>query len=207
MSLRLVSFFYGLRMLAKVTKGIVSVHRATEMDTPAPLLSVTTVLQKRIAEVYVPGAKDHHMSLESKIEDGLAFRIQPKDLEQLMNILVENAITYSEAGGRVAIRGQRRGSKVIITVTDNGKGIDKETLDFLFRPLQRTPKEGQEYQPNKVSLGLQICKVILTRIGGELRITTKPGKGTSAIIIAPRKHTDISLKIPRHVGTSSGQLN
>ncbi len=200
-------FFYGLRLMAKITKGIVSAHRATDMDTSAPLLSVTTVLNKRINEVYRPGAEDHQMKLESNIEDGLAFRIQPKDLEQLMNILVENAITYSKVGSRITIRGHRRGSKVMISVTDTGQGMDKEMLDFLFRPMQKTRIAGQDYQPNKVSLGLQVCKVILTRIGGELRVSTKPGKGTTAIIIAPRKRTDIPLKIPRHVGASSGQLN
>jgi signal transduction histidine kinase len=84
-------------------------------------------------------------------------------------------------------------------------GIDKDTLSYLFQPLART-SSGGDFQPTKVSLGLQISKIIMTRIGGELRVSTKPGKGTSATVIAPRKYTDISLKIPLHVGKSSGQL-
>jgi signal transduction histidine kinase len=104
------------------------------------------------------------------------------------------------------LRGRRRGDKIIISVTDTGNGIDKDTLDYLFQPLAHTNPEGK-FQPTKVSLGLQISKIILTRIGGELRVSTKPGKGTSATIIAPRKYTDIPLKIPLHVGKTSAQLD
>ena len=198
-------YFNGLVILAKISKGILAVHHGSDMSTSAPLLSVSAAVQKQSEKAYQPVAKEHHIELMTAIDTGLAFRIDPKDFEKVTNILVENAITFTKSGGRIMIRGKRRGDRILISVIDNGVGIDKQTLDFLFRPLQKQP--SADYEPDKVSLGLQVCKVILTRIGAELRISTKPGKGTSAVIVAPRKFTDISLDIPQHIGARSSQLN
>ncbi len=198
-------YFNGLVTLAKISKGILAVHHGSDMSSSAPLLSVSAAVQKQAEKAYQPVAKEHHIELMTAIDTGLAFRIHPKDFEKVTNILLENAITFTKPGGRIMIRGKRRGDRILISVTDTGTGIDKQTLDFLFRPLAK--QQGSTYQPEKVSLGLQVCKVILTRIGAELRVSTKPGKGTSAIIVAPRKFTDISLDIPQHIGARSSQLN
>lgn len=198
-------YFNGLVSLAKISKGILAVHHGSDMSSPAPLLSVSAAVQKQAEKAYQPVAKEHHIGLLTAVDSGLAFRIDPKDFERVTNILVENAITYSKPGARIVIRGKRRGDRILISVTDTGSGIDKQTLDFLFRP--RPVQTNGTYKPERVSLGLQVCKVILTRIGAELRVSTKPGKGTSATIVAPRRFTDISLDIPQHIGARSSQLN
>lgn len=198
-------FFNGLVIMSKLGNSASAVFNASNMDEPAPLFAVSVYLEKLVAKKYLAGAKQNHMELTTAIDKGLSFQITPKDFERLMNALVANAITFSKPGAKVLIRGKRRGDKIFLSVTDTGIGIAKQDLPYIFDPLGR-PRN--QVEPNFVpSLGLQVCRVIINRIGGELKIASKEGKGTVATIIASRKKTDLKLDIPRHISRSSGVLS
>lgn len=198
-------FFNGLVIMSKLGNSASAVFKASNMDLPAPLFAVSVYLEKLVAKKYLAGAKQNHMELTTAIDKGLAFQIDPKDFERLMNALVANAITFSKPGAKILIRGKRRGDKIILSVTDTGIGIAKQDLPYIFDPLHRP--NSQTEQSFVPSLGLQVSRVIINRIGGELKIASKEGKGTVATVIASRKKTDLKLDIPRHVSRSSGALS
>lgn len=198
-------FFSSMVMLSKLANGTASIHRASNMQESAPLFAVSVYLQKLIDKKYAAGAAERHVGFAAQIDPGLSFQIYPRDLEQLMDIVLANAIMYSKPGTKVTLRGKSRRDTVIISVTDNGIGIDKQDLQYLFNPLHKPDVEINQNDPPK--LGLQISKVIMARIGGELKIASKLGKGTVATIYAPRKQTQMDLNIRRHVITGAGRLN
>ena len=65
-----------------------------------------------------------------------------------------------------------------ITFRDNGPGISRETLSKVLRPFFTTKNTG-------TGLGLSISASIMKRMGGELRIESEPGSGTSVHVILP----------------------
>ncbi len=198
-------FFSGLVLLAKLTKQTATIQRASDLSTTEPLYAVSSALQRRAEKAYAPAAVARHLAFEVKIDEGLAFHINGLALQVLVDNLVENAFTYCPGGSRVALRGSRHGHKVMIAVMDDGPGMNNELLQSLFVPMSRRTV-NTNFQPTSVSLGLQVAKVIVARIGGELQINSRPGKGTRATILAPRQQTDLTLHIPHKIQSRSGQL-
>lgn len=64
-----------------------------------------------------------------------------------------------------------------VTVADNGPGISKENQSKLFKPFSRL-KEHDILNPNGNGLGLNICKLICNKLGGDIKVTSFPGDWT-----------------------------
>jgi signal transduction histidine kinase len=94
-------------------------------------------------------------------------------------VLVSNALRHSEKGGHVRLRAE--GSR--IAVEDEGAGISEEDIPYLFERFYRgSDSEG-------FGLGLPICKELVERMGGVIRLESEVGKG-STIEIRLREVSD-----------------
>lgn len=102
-------------------------------------------------------------------------------LKQVLVNLLDNAFKFTPAEGAVRITAAEQDELIIITVQDNGEGIEAEDLEKLgtkfFKGKSRQSGSG---------LGLAICKEIIGLHGGRLRFESEFTKGTSAIIELPR---------------------
>ncbi len=94
----------------------------------------------------------------------------------LVNI-IENAIKYSNEGGRVWIDGRLLYGKVVITVKDEGIGISKENLGRLFERFYRVDK-SRSRKVGGTGLGLSIVKHIAVLLNAEIKVDSELGKGT-----------------------------
>jgi two-component system sensor histidine kinase HydH len=89
-----------------------------------------------------------------------------------------------EAGGVLRISLARRDEKTIrIIIADTGVGIPKEDLPRVFDPYFTT-------RPSGTGLGLAIVQKIVEAHGGEVRLESEPGRGTTATILLPEKTED-----------------
>ena len=80
----------------------------------------------------------------------------------------------------VSVSTKKNGDQVLISVKDNGKGIPQKVLDKIFQPFFTTKPTGQG-----TGLGLSLSYDIVKVHGGELKVETKEGKGTTFIIQLP----------------------
>jgi signal transduction histidine kinase len=81
----------------------------------------------------------------------------------------------------VTVSTKKAGDKILISVTDNGNGIPPKVLDKIFQPFFTTKPTGQG-----TGLGLSLSYDIITKgHGGELKVETKEGEGTTFIISIP----------------------
>lgn len=120
------------------------------------------------------------------------------ELEQVFQNLIQNAIKYGRAGGKVAIGFRRlpaRGSRperIAVSVADDGPGIAAEHLPRLTERFYRVDTAASR-ERGGTGLGLAIVKHILTRHHGELEVTSQLGKGSkfSVIIDAPPSDKNI----------------
>ncbi len=118
------------------------------------------------------------------------------ELVQLFQNLIQNAIKYGREGGRVTVRveakpvsaGRTRGTRVAVSVIDDGIGIAPEHLPRLTERFYRVDVASSR-DKGGTGLGLAIAKHILTRHRGELQITSKPGKGSTFTVLLPVKDT------------------
>lgn len=102
-------------------------------------------------------------------------------LEQAFRNLLANGVDASETGGEIAVRVEltEKGNFVSVSIADNGKGMDKETLEKIFEPFFTT-KAG-----TGTGLGLAICHSIVAGHGGKIRVRSTPGEGTVFTVSIP----------------------
>lgn len=106
-------------------------------------------------------------------------------LRQIFQNLLDNAIEYSGDGPpRIRVSAERRSGDDAweISVSDDGIGIDSEYSDQIFDVFQ-SYHEGEGY--NGTGIGLAICERIIERHGGEIRVTSEPGEGSTFTFTLP----------------------
>jgi signal transduction histidine kinase len=105
-------------------------------------------------------------------------------LESILKNLVSNALKYGDPARLplVQVRTHRRAATVVLTVTDNGKGIDlSRDRERLFQPFMRLTTEG-----SGTGLGLYMIQAIVQQQGGSLEVASTLGKGTTFTVILPK---------------------
>jgi two-component system phosphate regulon sensor histidine kinase PhoR len=117
-------------------------------------------------------------------EPTLEARINPALLEQAVVNLVDNAIRFSESGGRVEIEAVRVDESVLIRVRDYGCGIDPEHLPRIFDRFYQIETAGTA-PAGGTGLGLAIVQHIARAHGGGVRVTSAPGEGSTFTIDLP----------------------
>lgn len=126
----------------------------------------------------------------SKKNRNISCRISPNGLEdvlvyadrerihQVMTNLIDNAIKYGGNDGEVGITIQERDQKVLVSVGDNGPGIEAEHLDKIFRRFYRVDK-SRSREKGGTGLGLSICKHLMEVHGEHIWVESKVGQGTT----------------------------
>jgi two-component system, sensor histidine kinase len=106
-------------------------------------------------------------------------------LEQVVNNLLDNAIKYTPAGGRVTVSTSRTGDEAIVRVRDTGKGIDPKLLPRVFDLFVQEPQALDRAQGG-LGLGLAIVKGLVALHGGSVSAESAgPGQGSEVTIRLP----------------------
>ena len=98
--------------------------------------------------------------------------------------LIDNAVKYTPAGGKVEVSLLREGTTAVIAVRDTGPGIAAEDADRVFQPFVRLDP-AREAVPDGAGLGLSIARSIVVAHGGDLTLGGAPGGGSIFVIRLP----------------------
>jgi len=96
---------------------------------------------------------------------------------QVMTNLIDNAIKYGNEGGKVVVEIESEKDSLIVSVRDDGPGIEPEHLKRIFERFYRVEKSRSKDRGG-TGLGLAITKHIVEAHGSKISVTSKPGKGT-----------------------------
>lgn len=111
-------------------------------------------------------------------------RADPRGLRTLLFNLVQNAVLYGGAGGRVEIRARRRADQVEIEIRDHGEGVDPDDLHRLLAPFEQGDNTLTR-NSRGAGLGLPIARLLAEAMGGRLTLSGAPGEGLTAIVTLP----------------------
>ncbi|ADU50887.1 integral membrane sensor signal transduction histidine kinase [Thermaerobacter marianensis DSM 12885] len=105
-------------------------------------------------------------------------------IKQLLLILLDNAIKYTPAGGRIVLGLQDAGGDAVLTVADTGVGIPAADLPHVFERFYRADP-ARSRDPGGTGLGLPIARWIVEQHGGSIAIDSAPGQGTTVTVRLP----------------------
>ena len=118
-------------------------------------------------------------------------------LQQIIWNLLSNAIKFTPSGGRVLLKVEDRGSQVEIRVTDNGQGISKEFLPFVFDRFRQADSTTTR-QHGGLGLGLAIARHLVEIHGGAIKATSEgANKGSTFSVLLPRLGSNSKLSDQR----------
>jgi two-component system cell cycle sensor histidine kinase PleC len=129
-------------------------------------------------------ANEKNLKLVSQIDPAIRLKADRRALKQIALNLLSNAVKFTPEGGTVKVHGRIRANAVLIAIEDNGIGIPKNALHKLGRPFEQV--ESQLTKKHQGSgLGLAIAKSLTEMHGGEMRIHSTLGKGTTVVVRLP----------------------
>ncbi len=99
----------------------------------------------------------------------------PWQIEQVLINVVDNAVDACDEGGTVTVLLAKSGSQIIWRVRDTGPGIPEEEMEKIFKPFYTTKRYG-------TGLGLTLAKRFVKNLGGDIKIISKKGVGTTVEI-------------------------
>jgi len=105
-------------------------------------------------------------------------------LQRVVANMLDNAIKYSPSGAEIKVSAKDDDSNIVLTITDNGTGIDEKEIPKIFKRFYREDKSRTA--PGN-GLGLSLALAIVKAHGGEIHVESKVGSGTTFSIIFPKK--------------------
>ena len=107
-------------------------------------------------------------------------------IEQILINITSNAIKYTPDGGRISLRLHDLGDRAEVTITDNGVGIPAEDIPHLFERFYRVEK-ARSSDKGGTGLGLAIAREFAAAHGGDIRVSSIVGKGTTFTVTLPKQ--------------------
>ena len=130
----------------------------------------------RLSLQFEPVAFEKGVFLETEIEPDVHMLGDPTALNQIVHILIDNAVKYAGLGGRAEILLERKQNSIILSTKNTGAPIDPQDLPHIFERFYRSDKArtaGGGY-----GLGLAICKTLVEQQKGEITVTSTEESGT-----------------------------
>ncbi len=109
--------------------------------------------------------------------------LDPKQMKQVVLNLIRNAmdaiqVSPNRGKGNILLRTRLNENTIEISVKDNGSGMEEETVKRIFTPFFTTKERG-------AGIGLSVCQKIVENHGGIIEVSSKPGEGTTFIVVLP----------------------
>lgn len=177
-------------------------------SVPFSLENIIVEAGNAVKQQFPQKAVDLKLSISEKIKSKI-FESDPLRIRQIVNNLVGNAFKFTEKG-RVEIKVEEiqevgKISTVQISVIDTGIGISKEKQQLIFNEFTQAETEIA-HKFGGSGLGLAISKKLTELLGGNLKVESVLGKGSSFILILPLKNSEriLTKTIPKNTISFKG---
>lgn len=177
--------FHALRRLKGLVDELLILSQAEDDGFPEaegesrPAETVASIL-KQIAVLH--GAARFRADLEELA--AVSLDIPETRLEQILHILLDNAIKYSPEGGEILVAGRNLGGQAALQISDRGIGIPPEHVSLVTDRFYRVDP-ARNGERAGYGLGLSIARRLTEKYGGSLSIRSELGRGTTVTLLLP----------------------
>jgi len=137
-------------------------------------------------EPYLSYAEKKEISVLNKLPDELEFFTDKYTMSSVIGNLFMNAVKFTNNGGQITIWNKTQNNNLEINISDTGVGIAPERLEDIFQIAKNKSTTGTNNEKG-TGLGLIICKNFVTKNGGEIKVKSKKGEGSTFTIILPQQ--------------------
>ncbi len=131
-------------------------------------------------------AEERGLALTTDVpEDPVMVSGDHEALRQIVGNLLENAIKYTPAGGRVGLSVRRTSGQAVLEVVDTGIGIEPQEQQRIFERFYRVDK-ARSRELGGTGLGLSIVKHLALALGGQVSVESTPGRGSTFRVVLPQ---------------------
>lgn len=171
--------------LSRVADDLLLLARA---DSGRPFLSrrrfsLHAAIQD-VVDLFAPLAQDKDVSLEFAGEGPVEADADGARIRQVISNLLDNALKFTPAGGRITISVAQSDRAVEMTVADSGPGISAEHLPHVFDRFYRVDR-ARTREGAGAGLGLSISRTIVEAHGGSIHLISEPGDGATVTVRLP----------------------
>ena len=178
-----------LESVDRLSKLINDVLDLTQGDTKGVVLERERVdmsgMVRSVAEALRARADEKGQKLELEIDASAGSVIgDARRLRESVEHILRNAVAYTDEGGQITLKASGTDDDVIVTVTDNGPGIEPEDQAQVFARFHRSGSTGRG--DAALGLGLPLTRQFIEAHGGKVELQSVPGKGTAVTMTIPR---------------------
>jgi two-component system, OmpR family, sensor kinase len=187
-----------LDRLERIAARLLTLARMDERSAVKPsIVPLGALLERTVTRWRAAANRDWRLSPTSAVVVA-----DPQRIETALDSLIENAVRYTEEGGRIELAAHPDGGSVVIEVRDNGAGIPDEELAYIFESFRSGSSRGG------TGMGLAIVKAIVESHGGAVSAENLPGGGASFRLRLPVQGPPLPAATapdqPRHQGVAVG---
>ncbi|MEO6708806.1 MAG: ATP-binding protein, partial [Planctomycetota bacterium] len=176
-STRLSSLVSDLLTIARVESQAMTLERK-----PLDLRATLRECEARFA----PLCEAKGLTLELRAPpEPLVVQGDEESLRQIVDNLLDNALKYTPARGRIEVSARAREDEAVLEVSDTGIGIEPRDLERIFERFYRVDK-ARSRELGGTGLGLSIVKHLVHSLGGRVAVESKLGRGSTFRIVLPR---------------------
>jgi len=176
---KLYSLVESMLDVSRLEKGSLQIH-------PEPV-KIDTILDETV-NARAKDAEEKKQVLTLEIEGTLPLILADRRrIKDVFNNIVDNAIKYTQEGGRIQVGARDEGKVIHAWVKDNGVGIPLENLGKLFDRFLIVTSNDLSHQVDRLGLGLPISKGIIEAHGGRLWVESQVGKGSVFHVDLPKE--------------------
>ena len=136
------------------------------------------LLLREIADYFYPEVTRKQQSLVTDLSPSLPLVEADEDrLRQVLLNLLNNALKFTPEGGKITLKTRQEDTKVIVEVQDTGCGISKSKQRRLFKPYFQQANDREQF--SGLGLGLALCQTLIEIHGGQIKVESQVGKGST----------------------------
>jgi signal transduction histidine kinase len=169
--------------LSTLVEGMLAMARG---DQPEQYLGDVDLaeLVEDVVDAFTPIAAERGIELTAATGDGVKVRGDREQLRQVFVILLDNALRYTPAGGRVHVHVRKDGSSALLTVHDTGIGIAPDHTERVFERFYRGD-DARNRQSGGAGLGLAIARELVSQHSGKISVESTEGAGSTFTVRIP----------------------
>jgi len=155
------------------------------MEYKPEVFNMATKTEK-VIQTLDTSIKNKNINLENKITSDTFVFADEKSAEAVLRNLISNAIKFTNNGGNITLEAKEKDKEFIFSVSDNGIGMAKNTIDKLFSITEKISVRGTNNEMG-TGLGLVLCKEFIEKNNGRIWVESEVGKGSNFYFSLPGK--------------------